>query len=220
MKHLERRALTLTELVLAMAFTAVVALAVAGVTVALANAYRTTDGLYQSLQTGRATMMNLQAAIRSSKLITAAGDEGLVLWRDDTNDDGLINRSEILVLAYSPDDREVAEYRVIFPEDMDPVVREALDVVHPLQSLLDLQATQLWMETAPYVRRLVLATDVGRFSVAAAPDAPLGNLLKIDMEVGQGASVMCLRSACSIRADAIKRIDEINGQFVLFGHGG
>ena len=211
-------AFTLTEVIIAASIMTMIGLSVTGVTVALTNAYADSQDFYQSLQTARSAVRNIQSVVQKSKLIPACEEVGIVLWAEDSNNDGLINRSEVAVVIYGPSWQEVRQYRVVFPDDMDETTKTALDVMMPLASLENLNSVFTIVEDDPYVQVRVLATDVTSFRVATDPAPPLSTLVTIEIQVGLNDKIAVkLRTACCPRADEIDHVGFSDGKYVLDG---
>jgi len=205
---------------MAMSITAVIGLTVAGVAIALSTAHAHSQDYYQSIQTNRSAVMQIQRSIRKTKLITATDGSSLVAWAGDTNANGLINLSELLLLSYDQASGELVEYRVVFPDSMDAQTRLALDVESTLATVMDPAAVEAMLTEDQYCQRLVIASAVKDFSVSAWPDVPLSRLVRFQLTVGQGQRDLTLRSAACMRADMIEAVGISDDQYVLDGEGG
>lgn len=96
------RGLTLLELLLALAGTAVVGSAVAMMLTGVA--YGTTaDKDMRALITRQMSLRaRLEAEIRESLIVLDAGSDYLILWSGDDDEDGLPSKAEIQVIEYDP----------------------------------------------------------------------------------------------------------------------
>ena len=94
------RGLTLLELLLALAGTAVIGTAVAAMLTGVA--YGTTaDKDMRSLITRQmALRARVEAEVRESRMLLDAGADYMILWSSDDNDDGLPSKAEIQVIEY------------------------------------------------------------------------------------------------------------------------
>jgi prepilin-type N-terminal cleavage/methylation domain-containing protein len=207
---------TLAEFVMAMAIVAIIGAAVAGVATALSTAYAHSEDFYMDIQNGRMAMLRMQSTARKAKLVTACTPTTAVLWTGDTNGDGQINLSEISMLSYDAAGARLLEYRVVYPADMAPATRSALDVVVPLSTLTSVSATQDLLKTNVYVQTTVQADQVLDFRPGVKPAAPLSKIMTFDLKVGTSGNNLELRSACALRADATQYVSTSGpGVYVL-----
>jgi type II secretory pathway pseudopilin PulG len=210
-----RLGFTLLELTIAMTITAVTGLSVAGVAMVLGETSDSGQDFYQSLQTGRITVMKIQAIIRGAKLVTASTSTSLVLWADDANGDGQINLSETVVLTFDAESGEIRFYRVVFPQTMDSTTKQALDVTKPLVDIMNLSGVTDTVTGNAHNDLTVLATDVTAFRLSVWPAVPLTRLVRFQLTVGTGSSAVTLRSAASTRAGATGRVQVVDSEYVL-----
>ncbi|MEM9345269.1 MAG: hypothetical protein AAGB26_01500 [Planctomycetota bacterium] len=97
---MHRRGLTLLELLLALAGTAVIGTAVTAMLTGVA--YGTTaDKDMRSLITRQmALRARVEAEIRESRMVLDSGSDYVILWSGDSDDDGLPSKTEIQVIEY------------------------------------------------------------------------------------------------------------------------
>lgn len=98
-----RGGFTLPEMILGVAITSLVGLAVATVSAALSNAYDAGSAQQQSLQAARTAMLRTEKAVRQSALVLAAWDNNVLLWEGDRTGDGFVNISEVTLLIHYSD---------------------------------------------------------------------------------------------------------------------
>lgn len=96
------RGLTLIELVLALAGTAIVALAVAAMVAAFAQGTDSRQAMYSLVAQSKASTSRLTAAIRGSRQVLALSDTAIVLWLADDDGDGLPALAEIRRIDHNP----------------------------------------------------------------------------------------------------------------------
>ena len=157
MKRNSKAGLTLPEIIAALAISSMVGLAIVGVSAALSSAYAHSQDFYETVRAGRTGMLRIQHLFREAKLITATTDTSAVLWAKDTNEDGLIDLTELHLLTYDASRREVLRVRVKLPADLPPDVADAINVGVPLESAVR-YATAMTFLSSPYVTSTVLAT--------------------------------------------------------------
>lgn len=211
------KAFTLPELVTAITITAVIGLAVVGVSVALSKAYANSDNFYQSLQSGRSSMLRLQSEIRKSRLVTAASGGQLVLWMDDLNGDGEINLNEIAVLSYDSASREIRKKQIVFPGWLGQQIIDALNIEIQLNGLVDSVSTILSLfQASNYMQTTAVAADIYSCSFSAVPNPPLSKLIIVDLVAGDNDRNINMRSAVAVRAPLTGSVGVSNGQYVLY----
>ena len=212
------RGFTLTELMLAIAITAMTGLAVAGASHAVLSAYGTSDDHYEQLQIARGAMHQSRLALRKARLVVNGTTTSLIYWAEDANNDGAINVSELAELAYNRADREIREYRVVIPDSLSQQQQDALNVAIALSSVTGSpgSASGLIRDSSYVVWRLV-ASDVRYVAFGAVPAAPLARTVTIRITVGTGETSLTLRSAVTLRADLTGEVGLSQGQYVLDG---
>ncbi len=90
-----RKALTLTELLIALTVSSVVLAAVAALAYAMGSAQSLSDDTAAVQSRLRFTTARLNELVKNSRLICYAGSEYAVVWKADTNGDNQINPAEI-----------------------------------------------------------------------------------------------------------------------------
>lgn len=191
---------TLVEMVLAMALTAVVGLAAAGVSAALSNGYAMSQGNYETLQAGRVTVGNLHRTIRSAKLVTMAGSEGLVVWAADPNGNDLINISELRVIELDQANARLFCHRVNL-DGLDAGVRDALDAPVTLATAMAFQTIRSRVLSDVRCSTQSLADGVRSLTVSAIPACPQARTVSIEVLMSCQAVSQTLRSASTLRVD-------------------
>ena len=216
MRH-SARGFTVPELVLALSIMAVIGLSVAGVTGAISTAWANSESTYDTIQTGRSAMLNLQQQLSRAKLITKAASNAVVFWARDFNGDGKINLSELAVIEHDPASKTIKRYRIEFSDNLDEATRASLDTEIPLDVMTrETEAKTTIMGDYRVAKKLV-AEDISTFEVAAYPDSPEATLVSLRIVVGEGDDAMELRSATALRADETEyvKVDEDNGEWYV-----
>ena len=94
------RGLTLLELLLALAGTAVIGTAVAALLTGVAYGTATDKDMRSLITRQMALRARLEAEVRESSMLLDAGADYMILWSSDDNDDGLPSKAEIQVIEY------------------------------------------------------------------------------------------------------------------------
>jgi hypothetical protein len=205
------RALTLAELVIALAVTSVVATAVAGVTMALSTAQAHAERYGQSTQCAYFALMQITRRIRASALVPSSDAATVVLWTGDSDGNGAINYDEIAVISYDPVAKEVRHSRVVIPEQQ----KSALNTKFGLRELTSAQNVQLLVQGSFFTQTSVLATDVTAASFSVSPSPPLSRLVSVRLTVGAGNAAVTVDGAAALRSDRTQDIVESNGIYYL-----
>ncbi len=209
------QAFTLAELVIAMSIMTIIGLSIAGVSMALSTAYASGQDYYTNIQTGRSAMMRILKELNKAKLITGIGPHTLVYWAADTNADGGINLSELTVLDYEADSEQLKKLQVVFPDYMDPQIRQALDESLTLASAIDVVSVKNLIASNPRFVGQVLAGNVSAFDVCVYPDCPKAKLVTIKIKIGAETESITLRSAAALRASKVDHVGISDNQYVL-----
>jgi len=106
-------AFTLIETLLAIALAALIALSVVGMLFSASRAIAAEAETQDDVVAKQLAEPRLAAPIREAAKILASDDDRLVLWLGDTTDDGLVNVSELRVLAYNEGLEHVLVYDAV-----------------------------------------------------------------------------------------------------------
>ncbi|MGB0766244.1 MAG: hypothetical protein ACPGYV_00885 [Phycisphaeraceae bacterium] len=110
-RHRSRhRGLTLLELLLALAGTAVIGTAVAAMVTGVAYGTATDKDMRALVTRQMALRARVEAEVRESRMLLDAGANYLVLWSSDADDDGLPSKTELQVIEYDPTLDRVMRY--------------------------------------------------------------------------------------------------------------
>ena len=96
------RGLTLLELLLALAGTAVIGSAVAAMLTGVAYGTATDKDMRSLITRQMALRARIEAEVRESRMLLDAGSDYLILWSSDADGDGLPSKAEIQVIEYDP----------------------------------------------------------------------------------------------------------------------
>lgn len=100
MKRYACGGLTLLELLLALAGTAVIGSAVAAMLTGVAYGTSVDKDMRSLITRQMALRSRIEAEIRESRMLLDAGSDYLILWSRDDDDDGLPSKAEIQVIEY------------------------------------------------------------------------------------------------------------------------
>lgn len=213
-------AFTMVELMIAISITVVIALSAAGASVALSNAYATSESSFDHLQTARSVMMKLQSELNRAKLVTTATNRSIIYWADDTNGNGKINLSELVFLMYHATNRQIIRFQVVFPESMDPLTSGALDVRVSMGNTMNVANISQMIKSNLNCQTTVLADDVSSFYLSVWPACPMTKLVRLGITAGDENQNITIRNAAALRADWTSRVGVDQYGFFLTVDGG
>ena len=96
------RAMTLVELVMALAITAIIGVTIASMLSAVAYGTDTDHDVRRLSARGKTATLRLDAALRGCVLVLDGGDGWVVLWQQDLDGNGLPSLREIRLLEFTP----------------------------------------------------------------------------------------------------------------------
>ncbi|MFP4433440.1 MAG: type II secretion system protein J [Phycisphaerae bacterium] len=191
------KGMTLVELTVGMVMLSVIALAVAGLTASLSDAYAGGERFYTSLQMARVSMLRIETEARKAKEFLsddASSEAAIALWADDANHDGKVNLSEIVLYWYQSGTGNLVRQQLVFPP-----ANQTLDYALEKDSLSDVNMVVMLMWWfSPYLQEAELCENVSscRFVTDQAP--PDTKVLSIRMTVGQTGKEVQLQTAASL----------------------
>jgi len=128
--------MTLVELMMALAITAIVALAAAGMLSAVTYGSAERTDMRSLLVRQEMIAQRLSAAVRASRQVLDADDDRLILWVSDANHDDVTQVSEVRWIHFSENDGTLTSTSVSFPDHLTHEQMDALDAVfNPAQSM-------------------------------------------------------------------------------------
>lgn len=98
--NIRSRGLTLLELLLALAGTAVIGSAVAAMLTGVIYGTATDKDMRSLITRQMALRTRVEAEVRESYMLLDSGSDYMILWAGDTNEDGLPSKAEIQVIEY------------------------------------------------------------------------------------------------------------------------
>ena len=109
------RGFTLAELVMSLAVSSVVLAAAAALAYAVCHAWSKSEDINEVVSSGRNGMVRMSDRIRSARAIGYVAPGVLMLWRQDANEDGQVNRNELTLLQVDPATGRLNEGQLLFP---------------------------------------------------------------------------------------------------------
>ena len=199
------------EFVLAMTVTAIIGLSVGGVSMVFSNAYKKNETYGTNMAMARATMTRMQDLLRKAKLVTSSTTAGLLIWTNDLNQNGTIEKSELVLWSYSSTTQQLNEAAIVIPASL----QGTLNITLALSQLTPYSTGAALVNGDQYVQQRTLLTGVTAFNFSTDVAGPMSTLVKIDMTVGTGNEAVPLRSCTSLRADATSRVSLSNNVYNL-----
>ncbi len=214
MRH-AARGLTLPELVLGIAVTSVIGLAVAGVTMALSTAHANNQQHSENLQAARVAAWRINRELRQCRLVTAADSSRIALWATDGNGNGRINLDEIRVVSYDATNGEIRIWRAEFPPGWPDWLKSWLNTEMDLSDLAYAPTVEVWLKNSWLSQSTLLATGAAGFHCTVSPAAPLSTLARIEITVGDGDQAVTLGAAATLRVGQTDRVVRVGGHYEL-----
>ncbi len=186
-----QRGMTLVELMLALAGTALVAAAIFALTSALAAGSESRTDLRELTVKHKAVAARLTAAVRQSSMVLDKGDDWVLLWVYDERDDDEPNPSELQLIERGGDD-VLSSYVLAWPPLWTEEMIAAADIPLPLDTdwpaaIAGLKA--LSDPNQPRLDRTDWATRITSFDIALEkPDVQSARFL--DFRIGVQANAL------------------------------
>jgi type II secretory pathway pseudopilin PulG len=210
----KRPGFTLIELTLAVTITAVTGLSIAGVMMTLSRAHEQSQIFHQSVQAGRCVMRNVGQTIRQAKLVTACDEHSITLWTNDNDGNGEINPSELAVIYYDPESRELRQVAMEM-DSLSPALKAAVDQPVPLYSLTNAEYSRNYVNASAYAVTRPLAANVTSMRFFLNRYAPLTRTVGLEADITRGGQTLGFRTAVTTRAGFEQYVGVSDGDYVL-----
>ena len=105
------RGMSLIEMLMALAITGIVAVAISGMMYGVTSGTESVKGLRSIVAKSKAVTARLDHAVISSKRILAVGDDFILVWVDDLNTDSMPSGCELLLVEHEINSQELIAYR-------------------------------------------------------------------------------------------------------------
>lgn len=152
------RGLSLLELLLSLAITAVVAMAVTGMLGAVSTGVEGSRSTRSVMILANAAASRLSAYITPSRCVLGVNGPDLTLWFDDARESNTVHASEIRWLVFDANSGSYSVHYVQFPEGWTQAARELEDHEYPANSnwsaVLAAYAASGWIATRTLVDQL------------------------------------------------------------------
>jgi type II secretory pathway pseudopilin PulG len=214
--HRRPKGFTLAELVLALAITTVIGLAVTGVAAAVSNLNQRAEDYFECLQNGRVAAANLETMLRPALLITAASGSSMVVWTDDHIDPGKINVSEVAKIFLDTTTRKLMLRTTAYPGTLTASQITGLDTSINLNDLVSASAATSAPTYVQYEAVSTLACNVQSFAVYPDVPGPLTGLLKFKLVIGIAGQTVTQYGAVTVRAPKTSSVTlQSDGKYAL-----
>ena len=209
-------------LVIALAITSIIGLATAGAASFLSAGHAQTEAQYESLETARAALRQIQKSLRSACLVTCSvDDQALVYWRGDENGDGEIDLTELRVLQFDSTADTVELHWVSLPDGWPAWYRDMMDKPMTLMEAQDPNRINANLMQSGFRVSRTLASDVADFSISPVGTEPMATMVRMGITTGQEPRTIALRSAVALRAPGTGFVRDFgNGVYVYDGPDG
>ena len=202
---------------MAISITALVGLSVLGASVALSSAYSRGEDSYECIQTARAAIRHLRMEAEKSPLVFDTFNGGAVLgyWGGDSNDNGLIDVTEVRITMFNPATGEIAIHQVVYPDDWPQFLLDAYDPEITLSQAMSPAILDTWVMTNSYKQSRVIATDVESCAFSLPADGPVSKLVRMNLTVRKGKCEMTLQDASALRTPVVDYVSKVGSVYVL-----
>lgn len=158
------RGLTTLELLLAVAVTAIVALAISTVMSAVSSGLTESGEARSALQRIHAAHVRLRAYTDAALCVLAADDtKGVALWLHDEKEGERVNLTELRVLWFNDSEGTITVERVEFPDSWTQEMKDAADV--ELSPSADFFAEMELQRSLGYTETGTMADGIGDVTV-------------------------------------------------------
>ena len=125
---MNRRGLTLLEMILAIGITATIGAAIASMMAAVSNGLTSRDNGRRTAVQLATTQIRLAAYIAPARCMLSKSDDAFVIWLDDSRESGTVHASEIRWLSYNDSNDTFVVKFVDFPEGWSELMLETADI--------------------------------------------------------------------------------------------
>ncbi len=164
-----RRGLTLVELLLSLAITATIGVALATMMVSVSYGTTSKAQLRSAIVQLKAVTNRFDAALRGSAMVLDHGEDYLVLWIADSRADDAPNLSELRLIEYDAAAGRLTSHTADFGSLSDAQI-EAVDTRYELTS--DFRTVTTALKAGPYFPATRWADGVTLWQVALDDDDP------------------------------------------------
>lgn len=189
----QRHGFTLLEILLAVSLTAVIGLSVAIMLGAMNSATQVEGDARRGTIRRQVASARLGNTIRSAVMVLAAGDDHLVLWHTDANQNTSPDLSELVRVEFDSDAGELQSYAA--PDDLDPMSDISYDLTD------DFGAITAGLAGSAALPRTRLVSDVTACDIELdQADPQEARLIRVQMTIDQPSGPVTVTIAVGLRA--------------------
>jgi hypothetical protein len=207
--------MTLVELMLALSLATLIGLAITSMTVAVADAQKTTSDLNDSTQAARCSMVGVERLVGGARLVSEGDANSLSLWMGDLNGDGQVNADETIYLTYYPAQRVLRSRYIKFPGNINPAYKTLINVELALSQSAVADVLDALIGCGPYIHENDVAVDVDSLEFKLMPAPPLTESVVISGRFSVSGQTVSLNTTVRLRADATSNVVDDGGEYVL-----
>lgn len=192
-----RRGLTMLEFVLALAITAMVAIAISGMLTAVASGERLRRDNRAFVVRSHVAKSRLAAYVAKSRCILDADGANAVLWLDDSRASETVHATEIRWLIFDSAEGTLDVHFVDFPPEWTDVAKDLEDAEYP--SNADWAAIWTEYESNGYISELTLVDGLQGVSVTTDQADPMDSKeITFDLDFTTGTTGSPMSQAVSV----------------------
>jgi len=194
-----RPAFTLVELLVSLAIGAIVLSAAAALAFAVSYAWSKSDDINQVIHQGRTGIMRFADRLRTARAIGFADTAFLIIWREDSNGDGQVNRAELTLFEYDSQARRFSEGQLIFPANVSQSTIDANNTVVSADTFTSAPLVNA-VRNNPYYRSGAVADYVQQLTWSLNEPPPATRMVQVRMTQEKDGLSQVLHSGVTLRA--------------------
>ena len=160
---MNRRGLTLLEMILAIGITATIGAAIASMMAAVSNGLTSRDDGRRTAVQIATTQVRLAAYIAPARCVLSKENTSLVIWLDDSRESGTVHASEIRWLAFDEINNSFVVKFVDFPEEWSQSMIDNADI--ECNQLTNYETLLITLEADDLISELVLVDSMFSCSI-------------------------------------------------------
>lgn len=191
-----RRGMTLVELLLAGTVSAITATAGATMIYAITSASDSTRDDRTTKNQGRFALLRISKAIREARAIGDSDSSCVVLWREDANQDDVVNLYELGIIKYKAVTQELTFLSLVPPDGVSPgiVVSDA--------DFQDKAAVASLVNASGDKKTVVWAEGVESFTFSCFPSKAEARIVDVKFQMRSGEERLTFSESITPRASA------------------
>jgi len=198
-------AFTLSELILGMAVTSLIGLSAATASSVFGGRYSQSEEYSESVQASRTALRRMRTLVCGAQLILYADANQMLLWREQGVGDGLINRTELVVLTWADGNLAQTQTTVSAMVSLNAVMQAPAGTITGILSNGNTSTS-------------LLASNLTGVTVSLNTAAPWSTEAAIGISSGRGTGAATLRSVASLRSGGrTGTVTYVGGKYYLAG---